>query len=88
MNMNVKHLLSHAKRSRMRHVILRLSIPRAIACLGGGSIVALGLPRVIAKAEPQRCVVVDAVQSVDDVQREVCAAVSHRLGADLKEAGR
>ena len=42
----------------------------------------------IAKAEPQRCVVVDAVQSVDDVQREVCAAVSHRLGADLKEAGR
>jgi dTMP kinase len=42
----------------------------------------------IAEAEPGRCAVIDATGSVDDVQREICAAVSHRLGADLKAAGR
>ncbi|MEP0337667.1 MAG: dTMP kinase [Alphaproteobacteria bacterium] len=42
----------------------------------------------IAEAEPGRCAVVDATGTVDDVQREICAAVSHRLGADLKAAGR
>tara|TARA_R110002073_G_scaffold68644_2_gene170504 strand:+ start:3644 stop:4306 length:663 start_codon:yes stop_codon:yes gene_type:complete len=42
----------------------------------------------IAEAEPGRCAVVDATGTVDDVQREICAAVSHRLGADLKAARR
>jgi len=42
----------------------------------------------IAEAEPGRCAVVDATGTVDDVQREICAAVSHRLGADLKTAGK
>jgi dTMP kinase len=41
----------------------------------------------IAEAEPRRCAVVDATGTVDDVQREICAEVSHRLGADLKDAG-
>ncbi len=42
----------------------------------------------IAEEEPERCVIVDASGSVDDVQRDICAAVSHRLGADLRAAGR
>lgn len=42
----------------------------------------------LAEAEPERCVVIDAAGSVDDVQREICATVSHRLGADLRETGR
>jgi len=42
----------------------------------------------LAAAEPDRCVVIDASGSVDDVQREICAAVSHRLGADLRHSGK
>ena len=42
----------------------------------------------ISKAEPDRCAIIDATQSVDDVQRDICAEVSHRLGADLRETAR
>ena len=42
----------------------------------------------IAEEEPERCVIVDASGSVDDVQRDICAAVSHRLGTDLRAAAR
>jgi manganese-dependent ADP-ribose/CDP-alcohol diphosphatase len=38
----------------MRQGIFRLTISRALACLGGGSIVVLNLPRMIASAEPHK----------------------------------
>lgn len=37
----------------------------------------------IAKADPQRCVVIDAGQNIDDVFTEVSAAVNRRLGINL-----
>ncbi|MAO54357.1 MAG: dTMP kinase [Rhodospirillaceae bacterium] len=42
----------------------------------------------IGEEEPNRCAIIDATGGVDDVQRDICAEVSHRLGADLKATGR
>ena len=42
----------------------------------------------IGEEEPGRCAIIDATGGVDDVQRDICAEVSHRLGADLKTTGR
>lgn len=40
----------------------------------------------IAKAEPDRCVVIDAAQSIDAVHRSILAEISRRFGVSLKEA--
>lgn len=37
----------------------------------------------IAKAEPERCAVIDASQSLDVVEEAICATVSQRLGVSL-----
>lgn len=40
----------------------------------------------IAKANPDRCVVIDAAQDVDSVHRQVLSIVSERFGLNFKEA--